>query len=192
MLFPMIRLFRSPDDLGGGASPAGAGSNPNPAELMIPKFRFDEVNTKLQAAEQKLAEQAAKEAEYSKKDERVKELEKELADTKASYAKEKSDAQRMEAIKASIGDGVQDVDVLMKLIDLDKVTMDDKGKLTGLDEQMKTLKTEKPFLFKAPPAPVKPGKDGAATPKEKSFAVKLAEKKATEKAVSKGANSYFG
>lgn len=189
MPFNLVRRLYSPDDGQGGGGNGGDGG------LMIPKYRFDEVNTKNQALEAQVSELKAKvetlEKEATTKDEKISSLEKELSDTKATYEKEKSDAKRMEAVKASIGDGVQDVDVLLKLIDMDKVTLGEDGKLTGLDDQVKELKTSKPFLFKAPPAPVKPS-DKPGAPKEKSFATKLAEKKVAEKKVTKGAKSYFG
>jgi len=188
MPFNLVRCLRSPDDVEGG----GGG---NQGELTVPKYRFDEVNQKYKEALAKVDEVTKKNEELTKsateKDEKVSALEKELADTKASYEKEKNDAKRMEAVKASIGDGVQDIDVLLKLIDMDKVTLGDDGKLSGLDDQVKELKTNKPFLFKAPPAPVKPG-DKPGKPTEKSFATKLAEKKVAEKSVTKGAKGYFG
>lgn len=189
MLFHLLTRFFDTDPAGGGnPSPAPV----PPAETMIPKYRFDEINQKYQASEQKLAEYVAKDAEYSKKDEKIAALEKELADTKASYEKEQNDAKRMDAIKKGLGDSVQDVDVMLKLIDLDKVTIDDSGKLTGLSEQIETLKKDKPFLFKAAPNPVDPNGNGNK-PAEKSFAAKLAEKKASvSKTAAKGAKDYFG
>lgn len=184
MPFNLVRVLRSPDEVPGGGG-----------EPMIPKYRFDEVNQKLKESEAKVSdlttqlETATKES--SAKDEKLSALEKELADTKASYEKEKSDAKRMEAIKASLGEGVQDIDVMLKLIDMDKITFGEDGKLSGLDEQVSELKTSKPFLFKAPPAPVKPNKKPGEV-KEKSFAKTLAEKKTGQVEVSKASNNYFG
>lgn len=183
------RLLRSPDPEGG----SGGGSTEQ--GLMIPKYRFDEVNQKNQALEQQLAAISSElenlRSEATKKDEQISSLQKELTDTKETYDKEKSDAKRMEAVKANVGEGVQDIDVILKLIDMDKVQLAEDGKLSGLDEQMSQLRQEKPFLFKTPPSPVKKG-DNGNQPKESSFAQKLAEKKVTQNKVAKGAKNYFG
>ena len=48
--------------------------------------------------------------------------------------------------------GARNPDVLMRMIDLDKVT-EHEGKITGLDEQLKALKTSDPYLFSDRPAP---------------------------------------
>lgn len=188
MPFYLIRRFYAPEDGGGGGAP-------QPQEVMIPKYRFDEVNQRNQALEAQVADLSSKlesfKTEAGQKDEKISSLEKELADTKATYDKEKSDAKRIEAIKNTIGDGAQDIDVLLKLIDMDKVSLGDDGKLSGLDEQVTELKSSKPFLFKAPPAPVRPGGSGKP-PKEKSFATKLAEKKVAQNNVAAKSKSYFG
>ena len=48
--------------------------------------------------------------------------------------------------------GARNPDVLMRMIDLDKVS-EHEGKVTGLDEQLKALKTSDPYLFTDRPAP---------------------------------------
>ena len=52
------------------------------------------------------------------------------------------------AIKLSIGAVAQDSDLVAGLIDKTKLILNDDGKVTGLDEQLKSLKETKAFLFK--------------------------------------------
>lgn len=62
------------------------------------------------------------------------------------------------AIREAIGDSAQDADLVSGLIDRSKLLLADDGKVTGLDEQVKTLKESKAFLFKSEEDP------GAKTP----------------------------
>ena len=52
------------------------------------------------------------------------------------------------AIKLAINGTAQDSDLVAGLIDKTKLILGDDGKVTGLDEQLKTLKESKAFLFK--------------------------------------------
>ena len=52
------------------------------------------------------------------------------------------------AIKMAITSSAQDSDLVVGLVDREKLILGDDGKVTGLDEQIKTLKESKPFLFK--------------------------------------------
>lgn len=53
------------------------------------------------------------------------------------------------AIKLAIADSAQDSDLVAGLIDKTKLILGDDGKVTGLDEQIKSLKESKAFLFKS-------------------------------------------
>lgn len=55
-----------------------------------------------------------------------------------------------------------------KLIDASKLTLDDKGQLTGFDEQLTELQKNKSHLFKQGGAPGGTGKDGGTPPKSVS------------------------
>nr|DAL02152.1 MAG TPA: minor structural protein [Caudoviricetes sp.] len=89
-------------------------------------------------------------------------------------AKEKYDADMKElklstAIRLALGESTQDSDLVAGLFDKSKLILSDDGKVTGLEEQLKSLKKEKAFLFKEEkPAQVqiKGGKpvEGAGTP----------------------------
>lgn len=61
------------------------------------------------------------------------------------------------SIKLSVIAQAHDADLVAGLIDKSKVKLDDKGKVSGLDDQLKTLKESKPFLFKEE----KPASEGA-------------------------------
>lgn len=52
------------------------------------------------------------------------------------------------AIKASLGDSAQDPDLVVSLFDRSKLILGDDGKITGLNEQLKSLKETKKFLFR--------------------------------------------
>ena len=52
------------------------------------------------------------------------------------------------AIRSAIGSTAQDADLVAGLIDRSKLILSDDDKLTGIDEQIKTIKESKPFLFK--------------------------------------------
>ena len=52
------------------------------------------------------------------------------------------------AIKLALGDSTQDGELVASLFDRSKLILSDDGKVTGLDEQLKTLKETKAFLFK--------------------------------------------
>lgn len=68
-------------------------------------------------------------------------------------AKEKYDADMKElklstAIRLALGESAQDSDLVAGLFDKSKLILSDDGKVTGLEEQLKSLKKEKAFLFK--------------------------------------------
>lgn len=64
------------------------------------------------------------------------------------YKQELAELKMMSAIKMAIAADAQDSDLVAGLVDRKKLILGDDGKVTGLDEQIKTLKESKPFLFK--------------------------------------------
>lgn len=52
------------------------------------------------------------------------------------------------AIKTAIADIAQDIDIVTKLFDMDKITIDENGKVSGVDEQLTAMQESKKFLFK--------------------------------------------
>ena len=64
------------------------------------------------------------------------------------HKQELAELKMMSAIKMAIAADAQDSDLVAGLVDRKKLILGDDGKVTGLDEQIKTLKESKPFLFK--------------------------------------------
>lgn len=178
-----------PEGLNNQAQGAATAQNQQ-ADLMIPKWRFDEANKSKQETEMKLAS-ALKELEQSKtKDDRIAELEKQIKDMQASYELEKANAKKKTSILDAIKGKTVDEDVVMKLLDMDKVTFNDSGEIQGLDEQIKALQESKPYLWnKAKPVAQKSAA-GANRP-EKTFAQQLAERKAKQIGVIAKSKNYF-
>ena len=52
------------------------------------------------------------------------------------------------AIQLAIGETAQDIDLVAGLVDKSKLILSGDGKVTGIEEQLKTLKETKSFLFK--------------------------------------------
>ncbi|MEY8357066.1 phage scaffolding protein [Lachnospiraceae bacterium 54-53] len=78
-------------------------------------------------------------------------------------AKEKNEADMKElklstAIKVALAGTVHDVDIVTGLVDKTKLILAEDGKVSGLDEQIKSIKESKAFLFKESD----PGKGGGA------------------------------
>lgn len=86
----------------------------------------------------------------------------------ADYKKELDALKMTNAIKMAIAATAQDSDLVAGLVDRNKLILSDDGKITGLDEQLKTIKESKPFLFKQE-GPKSSGKKGffPLGPKEK-------------------------
>lgn len=120
-------------------------------------------------------------------------LKKQIADLQAENQKKDQDYQNQlkdlkltNAIKLAIGDSAQDGDLVAGLVDRTKLILGDDGKVTGLDEQLKSLKETKAFLFKqeekpsgkkgffplGPKGPEVGGQEGRMTMKE-AIAAKL-------------------
>lgn len=144
----------------------------------VTKSRFNEVNV-----EKKTLEEAVKERDKQLKtlkdsegnvDDLKEQIKKLQAENKAATLKAESDMKALKlstAIKLAIGDTAQDVDLVANLVDTSKLILSDDGKVTGLDEQIKVLKTEKSFLFKPdgdPKYKYEP-KQGEGAPKNNPF-----------------------
>ena len=83
------------------------------------------------------------------------ELKKQIADLQEqnkkkdeAYQAQLKELQLTNAIKIAISGSVQDSDIVTGLIDKTKLILGDDGKVTGLEEQLKSLKESKAFLFK--------------------------------------------
>lgn len=121
----------------------------------IPKTKFDEVNSSKKELEKQVKERDTQLEEAKKNTGDNEELKRQLEEAqntnKENQKKYEADLKEMQisnAIKLAIADKAQDVDLVSSLFDKSKLILGDDGKVTGLDEQLKTLQESKTFLFK--------------------------------------------
>jgi hypothetical protein len=134
----------------------------------IPKSRFDEVNEQLKDVRGQVAERDTQIAGLKRFQGSADELKAKVtalqeANTKASeeYASKLASVQKTYAVRSAIGTDAQDPDLLLKLIDMDSVSITGEGKAIGVSEQIDTLRKDRPYLFKTKAADGAAGTDGA-------------------------------
>jgi hypothetical protein len=148
------------DDLATKAADASA----TELKTFIPKHRFDEVSEEVKTL--KGTVKANEDAlETLKKSTGDAETLKKQIETLQGENKTKDDTHQAElkelkltnAIKLAIAGKVHDEDMAAGLFDKTKLILGDDGKVTGLDDQLKTLQESKKFLFKEETTVTKPG-----------------------------------
>lgn len=120
----------------------------------VPKERLDEKIAELRSARETIANRDAQLDKLGKTAGDNEALKAQIADLKkqndAEAEKHKAELLATKtklAAMAALSDA-QDADLVYSQLDATKITLDDKGKISGLDEQVKELKKTKPFLFK--------------------------------------------
>lgn len=121
----------------------------------VPKARLDEVIGERDSAKKDLAVRD-KQLEDIEKDAgdntelqgTIKQLQAENKKAKEEYEKEIKETRLTSAIKVAIAGKVHDVEIVANQFDKGKISVDENGKLTGLDDQLKALQENKAFLFK--------------------------------------------
>jgi hypothetical protein len=81
----------------------------------------------------------------------MKQIETLQAENKAVMEKNEADMKDLKlstAIKLALGESAQDAELVSGLFDKSKLILSDDGKVTGLEEQLKSVKESKPFLFR--------------------------------------------
>lgn len=121
----------------------------------VPKSRFNEVNEEKKTLQTTIADRDKQLETLKKNSGDAESLKKQIEQLQADNKKAKDEAeaklkdlQFANAIKLAIVEKAQDVDIVSGLFDKTKLILGEDGKVTGLEEQLKALEKEKPFLFK--------------------------------------------
>ena len=120
----------------------------------IPKARFDEVNTQLTTANATIAERDTQikslEAFKGTNEELQAKVTQLQADNQAKDAEMKKALETERVTNAAINSltgKAHDPNLVLSQIDMSRVTLGQDGKLSGFDEQVKSLQEAKKFLF---------------------------------------------
>ncbi len=136
----------------------------NELKTYVPKHRFDEVSEENKTLKgtvdnnNKALEDLKKssgDAEAMKK--QIEELQKDQKTKDETHQSELRELKLNNAIKLVVTGKVHDEDLAAGLFDKTKLILGDDGKVTGIDEQLKTLQESKKFLFKDVTPPARPG-----------------------------------
>lgn len=163
-----------------GNDPAKGGEGEN---QMIPKSRFDEVNTELKDLRAWKEEQEAKAKKAEDKKLQADKKWEELA-TKRSAEAEALKAQLTDAkIRSAVAaeaykNGAIDVNDIVALVDKAKVQVDKDGNVTGVEEAVKALVDSKPHLFgEGKPASTVGAGSNPKTNQEKTYPISWVREK---------------
>jgi hypothetical protein len=139
------------DDLATKAAEQSA----NELKTYIPKHRFDEVSEEVKTLKGTVKEnesaletlkKSTGDAEALKK--QIDDLQKDNKTKDDKYQADLKELKLTNAIKLALAGKVHDEDLATGLFDKTKLLLGDDGKITGLDEQLKSLQESKKFLFK--------------------------------------------
>lgn len=174
---------------------------------MVPKSRLDDKITEVKDLTVQLKDRDTQLTELKKVDAaglqvKITELQQKNETDKAEYETKIKDTQLKSALKLALASKVHDADLVAGLIDKATIELDEEGNVTkGLDEQIKTLRESKAFLFtpetteKPLPKGTKPGegKTGDEETKVGDYGKLIAEErsKGTE-GLDEARKSYFG
>lgn len=127
----------------------------NESDINTIKAEQESLKQQLEATNQQLSERDKQLEELKKNsgdNEALKiKLETLQAENKATKEKYEQDIKNLKldtSIKLAIGESAQDVDLVAGLVDKSKLILSEDGKVAGIEEQLKTLKETKSFLFK--------------------------------------------
>lgn len=136
------------------------------SEGHIPKNRFDQVNAEKNNYKKELDTLKTDITALKESATTVEQLKTDLAQATEkiktmgeNHAAEVSKIQKEVAIDKDLASAnLHEVGIVKKLLDLDKVIVGTDGKIVGLNEQLESLKTSSPYLFKqTDPATPNPG-----------------------------------
>lgn len=113
----------------------------------IPKHRFDEVNNQKNEYAQKIEELSKSTGNIEELKQQIEATKAEMANKEAEYQTKIQDITINSGLKSLISGQVHDEDLVISLIDRSKIKIEE-GKVIGAEEQLKSLKESKAFLFK--------------------------------------------
>ena len=152
------------------------------------KATLDSEKTALQT---QLDQQTSEIEELKKSTETSAETKKALDDLQASFDSYKTDAektlaetQKTNAVKLALKDsGTVNTELLFGQVNMDNIIIQDDGKISGLDDQVKTFKESMPYLFqeggtagKGKPTIVPSGNPNSGGAGEKTMVQKIQER----------------
>lgn len=119
----------------------------------VPKETYNTLSETKKQLEKDIAERDKQLEELKKIDAaglkaEIERLQGENKTAKEKYEADMKDLTLTNAIKLAVAGQVHDEGLVAGLVDKTKLILGDDGKITGLDEQLKTLKESKSFLFK--------------------------------------------
>lgn len=124
-------------------------------ETYVPKADFESANQAKGQLEKDIKERDKQLEDLKKNSGDNAELKKQIEtlqeENKVAMEKNEADMKELKlstAIKLAITESAQDADLVTGLFDKSKLILSDDGKVTGLEEQLKSIKESKPFLFK--------------------------------------------
>ncbi|MFR2756594.1 MAG: phage scaffolding protein [Eisenbergiella massiliensis] len=146
----------------------GSDVNAAKADYEATKQQLESANAQIQERDKQLESLKKSSGDNEALQKQITDLQAENKAAKEKYEADMKELKLTTAIKLAIGDSAHDADLVAGLFDRGKLVLNEDGTITGLEEQVKTIKKEKAFLFKEekPGTVIKGGKpaEGAGSP----------------------------
>ena len=124
-------------------------------EGYVPKEQLDTANTEkkhlqedIKARDKQLEELRKSSGDNAELQKQIEAMKQQNADQEKAHKEELKELRLTNAIKLSVAGKVHDEDIAAALFDRTKLVLTDDGKVAGLEEQLKTIRESKGFLFK--------------------------------------------
>lgn len=146
----------------------GSDVNAAKADYEATKQQLESANAQIQERDKQLETLRKSSGDNETLQKQITDLQAENKAAKEKYEADMKELKLTTAIKLAVGDSAHDADLVAGLFDRGKLVLNEDGTITGLEEQVKTIKKEKAFLFKEekPGTVIKGGKpaEGAGSP----------------------------